>query len=292
MKSFVEKNWYTLDEALKRLAARFNDLNESDLLQLAIEGRTTLCVVFSEDVPAFEYRQVREEDIAYVEVPNLAGTATIKLPADGDVVYDRHKRPHQKTNRNFVLNAGDACRLAMIGGEMADVQDRLWTFLGKERQETTNIDGTFCFADMEEGDEQYSSLFQILQEFEGEQEGYYPAGRLPESAIFALSHDDLVELLGGTQVARPSEKASPWPWGSHRTKLLSHLDAAARRFWVNFDPSDSSTAPTNEQVSSWLQTNGVSQRNADVMASILRADGLPTGPRPRLCHPLTNRTTC
>lgn len=70
-----------------------------------------------------------------------------------------------------------------------------------------------------------------------------------------------------------------WPWGRYETDLLRKLALAADRFWKNYDPSDPSTAPTNEQVSTWLKGQGVATRIAEVVASILRADGLPTGPR-------------
>ena len=70
-----------------------------------------------------------------------------------------------------------------------------------------------------------------------------------------------------------------WPWGSHDTKLLRDLGAAAERFWKNYDPSDPTTAPTNRWVIDWLKERGVSERTAGAMATILRADGLPTGPR-------------
>lgn len=78
----------------------------------------------------------------------------------------------------------------------------------------------------------------------------------------------------------PPEPSGGWPWGTHHTEALGHLDAAARRFWKLYDPTDDSTAPTNKQVAEWLQTErGLSQKMAEAMASILRADGLPTGPR-------------
>jgi hypothetical protein len=83
----------------------------------------------------------------------------------------------------------------------------------------------------------------------------------------------------------PREDKSPatngqWPWGNHETELLKHLAAAATRFWKLYDPTDNTTAPTNKDVSSWLQTEkNVSERTAEAMASILRPDGLPTGPR-------------
>lgn len=71
-----------------------------------------------------------------------------------------------------------------------------------------------------------------------------------------------------------------WPWGNHHTELLGHLEAAAKRFWVNYDPSDPNSANTNATVSEWLQEERkVSKNMADSIATILRPDGLPTGPR-------------
>lgn len=86
---------------------------------------------------------------------------------------------------------------------------------------------------------------------------------------------------GDIRVGPASSKGAPtWPWGAHETVLLRHLAAAAERFWVNFDPSDIGTAPTNAEVVDWLRERGVAQRTAEVVATLLRADGLPTGPRP------------
>ena len=73
--------------------------------------------------------------------------------------------------------------------------------------------------------------------------------------------------------------SAKWPWGNHETELLRKLAAAAAKFWTNYDPTDKTTAPTNQQVSDWLQKQGVSKPTADAMATILRADGLPTGRR-------------
>lgn len=70
-----------------------------------------------------------------------------------------------------------------------------------------------------------------------------------------------------------------WPWGDHETELLRALAAVADEFWTLYDPEDKSTAPTNEQVIKRLKQRGVSARTAEVMATILRADGLHPGPR-------------
>jgi hypothetical protein len=70
-----------------------------------------------------------------------------------------------------------------------------------------------------------------------------------------------------------------WPWGPYNTVLLRNLAAAVEKFWKNYDPTDSSTAPTNEQVSEWLTKQGVADRNAKAIATILRTDNLRPGPR-------------
>jgi hypothetical protein len=70
-----------------------------------------------------------------------------------------------------------------------------------------------------------------------------------------------------------------WPWGTYETDLLKKLAMAANRFWRNYDPTDASTAPINKDVINWLVEHGVANRTAEIMATILRADGLPTGPR-------------
>lgn len=71
-----------------------------------------------------------------------------------------------------------------------------------------------------------------------------------------------------------------WPWGDHHTELLGHLEAAAKRYWVNYEPTDATTAPTNKEVAEWLMNERkLSQKMAESIASMLRPDGLATGPR-------------
>ena len=87
-------------------------------------------------------------------------------------------------------------------------------------------------------------------------------------------------IQGERQVAEPVECDRRWPWGNHHTEALGHLEAAAKKLWTLYDPSDFSTAPTNDMVAEWLQSErGVSRERARAIASMLRPDGLPTGPR-------------
>lgn len=82
------------------------------------------------------------------------------------------------------------------------------------------------------------------------------------------------------KVDDPSVVANRWPWGSHHTEMLGHVEAAATKWWANYDPTSPDTAPTNDMVSEWLcNERDVSKDKAKAIASILRADGLRTGPR-------------
>jgi len=86
--------------------------------------------------------------------------------------------------------------------------------------------------------------------------------------------------IAETSVEEQAPKADRWPWGSYHTEMLGHVEAAARKWWLNYDPARPDTAPTNETVSAWLcHERGVSKDKAKSIASILRADGLRTGPR-------------
>ena len=83
----------------------------------------------------------------------------------------------------------------------------------------------------------------------------------------------------GVQTSKAPMHSGRWPWGDYETELLRKLEGAAREWWSSYDPEQPSTAPMNEQVMEWLKAEGVSVRVAEVMAQILRADGLPPGPR-------------
>lgn len=100
-----------------------------------------------------------------------------------------------------------------------------------------------------------------------------------------VRHPELLEASNRVEISRKESSGDQqvahdkWPWGNYETENLRRLSAAAQKFWKLYDPSDPSTAPTNKDVGEWLRAQGVSNRIADAMATILRADGLPTGPR-------------
>ena len=91
---------------------------------------------------------------------------------------------------------------------------------------------------------------------------------------------DYLRSQSALEVKLPDQIQTAWPWGTHHTDMLGHLEAAARKWWAFYDPSQPDTAPTNDIVASWLhEERNVSKDKARAIASILRADGLRTGPR-------------
>jgi hypothetical protein len=121
-------------------------------------------------------------------------------------------------------------------------------------------------------------------------------GKLLPGYVYPASDDTKVQLLEFVQWSQTVEWSIPeplkeligsspsasnrWPWGTYETKYLRSLADAARRFWVNYDPADDTTAARNEDVVDWLiEEHGISKRIAEAMATILRVDGLKTGPR-------------
>ena len=99
---------------------------------------------------------------------------------------------------------------------------------------------------------------------------------------FAIRPDILERLdlnSGQTAEADTGQARGKWPWGDHETELLQHLEAAAVRFWKNYDPDDKSTAPTNEAIWDWLEERGVTKNMRKAIATILRPPDVPTGPR-------------
>jgi hypothetical protein len=62
--------------------------------------------------------------------------------------------------------------------------------------------------------------------------------------------------------------------GNARDGAASGPQRGGRTLWANFDPTDHTTAPTNEEVIAWLlKRPGVSKSMAERMATILRAEG-------------------
>jgi hypothetical protein len=104
----------------------------------------------------------------------------------------------------------------------------------------------------------------------------WPYTELPDFEAIA----QLPALDHSQSTPSPIPKTDPWPWGKHSTKSLEALAEAGQKFWSTFNPNIPSTAPRNEDVIAWLiKSHGLGEKRAYYIASILRAENVPDGPR-------------
>lgn len=286
MGSFASlKSWLTLQDATSHLAQLTGEhaVEEVDILRLAMDHRLNLSVVFTDRVQASPCHPVNSGEVEYQEVANLSGKGMVSLPIGGEILEAPGGALLRVADYIVELHHDTAFDLPLIGGELSAVQRRYWNLLGANHEGTTNLDGAF----VTEGNGDTRQFFRLVDKLPfrtpGEFRGWYPVGDLPTCAVMVITQRSIQAFVAAlAQAAEPTTNKTNerrWPWGDHHTELLGHLEDAARRFWMNVDPTDNTTAPTNETVSEWLQKRGVSKRMADMMASMLRADGLPTGPR-------------
>ena len=118
----------------------------------------------------------------------------------------------------------------------------------------------------------YGLRDKLQRQFESE-------GKDSKKVVLRSVLDDLAAVLEDDLPATREKATQEWPWGTYETALLRKLAHAVSRFWIHYDPADPGTAPSSEVVSAWIQEQGVAKRVAEIMAQIVRADGLRTGPR-------------
>lgn len=155
----------------------------------------------------------------------------------------------------------------------------------KELQDGFRVGGPFALKDRTS---RISSLMSALTNFTKQPE---PAQFRRSHCIAWLNHigwrseyfdtpSGESSIVNSAPSSNAAEPVCRWPWGSHETELLRVLEKVTKKWWLNYDPNDPSTAPTNEQVAKWIEDNKLASGNiAKAMATILRADGLPSGPR-------------
>jgi len=276
------RRWFSLDDAPAQIARITGDgaLTSRDVLELALQGWLTLSAVFPDEVRAAVCFET--DNVEYNEVPSLDGSRTLKLPVGGTVHYAPNGAMLQAGPQIVVLKTDHPYDLPMMGGERETVLRKFWEASSVERDGMIHLDGSFVLG----GRGTYLQLQGQLPK--RRPASYYPLSELPENSVLVVTPTALADFESRLSKQTPglgrrpsplAERLSTWPWGSHHTELLAHLQSAGERFWANYDPTDNTTAPTNEAVVEWLKERKVSGRMAEAMATILRATGLPTGPR-------------
>ncbi len=283
------KRWLPLPQAAHLIATftEDSDVTEADLLQLALENTIQLSAILPSIQIARKYNKISLAEVEYAKYPSLAGGENVSIPKNGAITFPHYGFSLIPTNLEYTSNTCGPFELAMIGGERDDIEHRLMQLNGLKLEPTINLCGTFLCTKICEK-ETYLQLHDFNINDHNNPNKTYPLGQLPENTLIVIKQEELRRFI---ESIAPQEKTlitkeqtptptSTWPWGSYHTTLLDHLEAAAKKFWANYDPTDKTTAPINKRVSDWLiEEKEVSKNIAEANATILRPDGLPTGPR-------------
>jgi hypothetical protein len=83
-----------------------------------------------------------------------------------------------------------------------------------------------------------------------------PLGNFARWAKNVVNWADMPAELA--KLAEPKQQPVPvgrWPWGDYETKLLRVMDAVARKWWINYDPKDPTTAKTKDVIVSAIMAD-------------------------------------
>jgi hypothetical protein len=272
------KGWVSIDEAAMYLQTALGEtVAPKDLLQLAIQETLRVAVRFPQPICARRIVRIISDD-------EISSDSTVGTSGLNWIWLGQHW-PH----KSMAILDPDASyfdgifELAMIGGEVEVIRTNEW--IG-------NHEPPFG---------PHSNGHIVLRNSQGElvtpitilwDQGTDIAGRpnddcgwfgLPDTARLIVKFNDLNAIIEQAENRTSKENKSnrlSWPWGEHETQYLRILVEAATQWWSSYEPGNNKTAPTNHEVSDWLfRERKISKNLADAMASILRADDLPTGPR-------------
>jgi len=268
------REWLELNNAAQYLSAVWGEsVTPADVLRLGLDGKLTLSVHlvnlgYGREVDIVPVESLRRKEFSDPLIPG----ATISV-LDGEIMNATQAMKIRETDTALKLSG--VYDLPMIGAEEIQIENAYQEATGGPTVELVRLAGAFV--------QQGGRTYQILERWpsndhhERRNEGksylhldwFFPSQELPGGSVIVVRTDALRQL-------EPTQSNS---WGNHDTELLRHMRAAAAKFWVNYDPNQPDTAPTNEQVKKFLIERRVTDRMASAIASILRADGLPPGPR-------------
>lgn len=268
------REWLELPDAAKYLSAVWGEnVTEADVLRLGLEGVLTISIHLVNQGKGRAADIIPVESVQWKELPHLFESNVMMRIPDSEIFSDTHAMRLRDTERAEILEG--VFDLPMIGAEQLVIEHAYQELTGGPSVELIQLAGCFVQRD--------GRTYQLLERFRDYEFKYgvdsmllkwfFPAQDFPAGTAVVIRTAALRELESDSGVT------ALWPWGEHSTRLLNNLADAARTFWQLYDPADPSTAPTNEQVVDFLRKRGVALRTAEVMATILRADGLPTGPR-------------
>lgn len=306
------KAWLTLDDAAKHLSMMFGEVvSKADVLRLALDGRLTLSVNFINGAKARCGPMIKSEQVHWTELPGLSG-GTVRLPEvvmlndgsaiklDDEVVslrgiYDLPMLGNERLDVEHLyqqLTDGPEVTLQGLDGPFVvagDVYCQLQeSFDDNEYQSGSTAAGRAleAFIEREGLDDERAEALRRQHKADREEfkqrraerpanEQYYPAGGLPEDAVFVVRTDALTELLAA---ASESERAKPDLGTRERDTLLKLVIGMAIAGYKYSPDTGRSSAPA--EIASDLEQMGISMTDDTVRKWLKEARALLPRPGP------------
>jgi len=256
-KLFDLKEWLTLEDTAKHLTILFGEeVKESDVLRLALDGHLQLSVNFVNHAKGWWGKIVPLEKAKWVETP--LPTLNNKLDNNENV----RLMISQRLNKTHVINLDDIVytldgiwELAMIGGERISVEDKFQQLIGGPAVDLLCVDGVWVI------NEFGSVACQLMESVESFKDGpqlgtattfveqltdihnYYPVDRLPDDCILVVRtsalrvfEDTIREnhKKNNTPVSKSAETKS-------RNTLLTIIAALAKQSQIDLTKPDAAS---------------------------------------------------
>ena len=287
-KLFKLKEWLTVSEAVKHLSVLFGEeVAESDLLRLGLDGYLDLSVVLFEPILGHEMLAVEREEIAvnveeYGDVelaPTLplehgfqSGGLGDEVPIAASGNYFFNDFGLYLTGRTCLIDG--VWDLYMFGSEKREIENMYFSKLVADQKNRINCDGAF----LTKGDgriycvnrgEDYllfsKNLLVVrtaaLMDFEGR-----------------LREENKRSEGGSPITGRVSDNNGDTSYISPR---LAAVLQGAREWWSSADQGDRTTHPNSAEVEAWFRKHHeFSQALASSAATIIRPEWASLGRKP------------
>lgn len=201
-KLFKLKRWVSIPDAATYLSSVLEEeVRESDVLLLALDGNLKLAVHLPNGANAKRLDRVNEEEVEYITLPTLDGTGTLTIPKNGPLFKDKDGTYQVSRDTVYSLD-GDVWGLRMFGGARLDVEHRFHLLTGGPAITSVDLEGNVFVDDARGNIYQLQNLFgdkdnypkDKLKKPYNHKDNYYPAGGLPEDSIFVVLTSELTRF--------------------------------------------------------------------------------------------------
>ena len=199
-KFFKLKEWFTVSDTARHLSLSFGEqVTDSDVLRLALDGRLKLSVNFVNEIVVRPGKIVAIHEATYEEVLGLHGDP-VRL-YEGPRIFTNAEQTHVLELEKRIQKASGVYDLPMIGAERLDIERAYQNLTTGPDVKMVAFDGAFIDAgsgvicQIQEDSEREESLIGSKAREERNRKAYEKSGSLRSFESYAKQLDDRAEFL-------------------------------------------------------------------------------------------------